>query len=182
MTENITKQTNQGDIIIQLYGNMPITAGNFQKLVQGINREVVTTEEKIERDHLFKSRELLSDRKQQLRWEGCKALGNIMDPAAAKVFVNALSDESVEVRWLAAEGLIALEKKALGPLLQILETKFESPFVREGAHHILHALERRKLLTKYTLAVLDSLRYLEPKSSVAWAAHSALDSIAKTDR
>src|SRR5208283_1637818 len=70
--------------------------------------------------------ELLSDRKQHLRWEGCKALGEIMDPAAAPALVDALSDESVEVRWLAAEELLALEKKALVPLLKILETEFES--------------------------------------------------------
>jgi peptidylprolyl isomerase len=35
--ENVTKiklQTNQGDIVINLYSDMPITAGNFEKLVR----------------------------------------------------------------------------------------------------------------------------------------------------
>lgn len=125
---------------------------------------------------------LLSDRKQHLRWEACKALGSIADPAAATALVNSLSDESVEVRWLAAEGLIALKAKALVPLFQCLETKFESPYVREGAHHILHALEVQKLLTKNSKLVLDALRSLEPKSSVAWAAHKALESNPKSRR
>lgn len=126
--------------------------------------------------------ELLSDKKEHVRWEACKTIGSIMDPTAAGALVHALSDESVEVRWLAAEGLIALEKKALVPLLKILETEFESPFVREGAHHILHALERQNLLSKDSIMVLDSLRYLEPKISVAVAAGKALQSNLKSSR
>ncbi|MGA7161811.1 MAG: HEAT repeat domain-containing protein [Bacteroidota bacterium] len=124
---------------------------------------------------------LLSDRKQHMRWEGCKALGEMMDSTSAAVLVKALTDESVEVRWLAAEGLIALEKKALVPLLKILETDFESPYVREGAHHVLHALERQHLLSKDSIAVLDTLRYLEPKISVALAARKALQSNLTSD-
>ncbi|MGA9408383.1 MAG: HEAT repeat domain-containing protein [Bacteroidota bacterium] len=124
--------------------------------------------------------ELLSDRKQHVRWEGCKALGEMMDPTSAPGLVKALTDESVEVRWLAAEGLIALEKKALVPLLKILETDFESPYVREGAHHVLHALEREHLLSKDSIAVLEALRYLEPKVSVALAASKALQSNSKS--
>jgi HEAT repeat protein len=125
--------------------------------------------------------DMLSDRVQHVRWEACKALGNITDSTAATALVDALSDESVEVRWLAAEGLIALQERALVPLLQILETKFDSPYVREGAHHILHSLEMKNLLSKDSKAVLDALRSLEPKISVAWASQKALRSNAKAD-
>lgn len=34
MNTKIKLETNQGDIIIELYGDMPITAGNFKKLVE----------------------------------------------------------------------------------------------------------------------------------------------------
>ncbi|HLF53704.1 MAG TPA: peptidylprolyl isomerase [Candidatus Nanoarchaeia archaeon] len=32
--KKVLLETNQGDIVIQLYGDMPITAGNFQQLVE----------------------------------------------------------------------------------------------------------------------------------------------------
>jgi hypothetical protein len=88
----------------------------------------------------------------------------------------------MEVRWLAAEGLIALEERALVPLLQALEVDFESPFLRQGAHHVLHALERKKRLNEKTLAVLDTLRFLEPRMEVALAARKALDSHGRSQR
>jgi HEAT repeat protein len=126
--------------------------------------------------------ELLSSRNKHLRWEACKALGHIEDPAAAASLVAALTDDSMEVRWLAAEGLIALEDRALIPLLQALEVDFESPFLRQGAHHVLHALERKRRLNEKTLAVLDTIRFLEPKLEVAVAARKALDSLGRMQR
>jgi HEAT repeat protein len=126
--------------------------------------------------------ELLSSRNKRVRWEACKALGHIRYPAAAAPLVSALTDDSMEVRWLAAEGLIALEERALVPLLQTLEVDFESPFLRQGAHHVLHALERKKKLNENTLAVLDTLRFLEPKMQVALAARQALDSLGSSQR
>jgi hypothetical protein len=126
--------------------------------------------------------ELLSNRNKRVRWEACKALGHIKYPAAAAPLVSALTDDSMEVRWLAAEGLIALEEKALVPLLQTLEVDFESPFLRQGAHHVLHALERKRRLNEKTLAVLDTIRFLEPKTEVAVAARMALDSLKRENR
>ena len=122
--------------------------------------------------------DLLQDRVEHVRWEACKALGSIKDPQAAPALVEALRDDSVEVQWLAAEALIALGKKALTPLLESLERDFESPSLRQGAHHILHALEREKLLNKDTVAVVDSLRSMEPEVEIAVAARKALASLA----
>ncbi|MFH1521373.1 MAG: peptidylprolyl isomerase [archaeon] len=34
MNAKIKLETNQGDIVIELYGDMPVTAGNFKKLVE----------------------------------------------------------------------------------------------------------------------------------------------------
>jgi len=124
---------------------------------------------------------LLSNRKQHLRWEGCKAIGSIVDPVASSELVKVLRDDSEEIRWLAAEGLIALKEQALAPLLRILETEFESPYIRLGAHHILDAFEKQHLLSKDMKAVLDALRFPEPKISVALAARKALQSNRTSD-
>src|SRR5271169_1159286 len=126
--------------------------------------------------------ELLSHPREQSRWEACKALGAIGDVAACKSFVIALRDESLGIRWLAAEGLVAIGKSSLVPLMEALIVHFDSIFLREGAHHVLHDLEIMNLLDVKTKAVLDALRYLQPESPVAWAAHEALVHLRKTKR
>ena len=120
---------------------------------------------------------LLSDKNEHMRWEACKALGSIKDPEAAGSLVGALSDRGMEIRWLAAEGLIDLGRSSVIPLLDALELQFDSLFLRQGAHHVLHALQRQRLLDESTLAVLDSLRSLGPRMAVALAAKKALDSL-----
>jgi hypothetical protein len=89
--------------------------------------------------------------------------------------VNALIDDSMELRWLAPERLIPLEGKAPAPLLQALEVDFESPFLQQGGHHVLRALERKRKLNEKILAVVDTPRFPEPKMEVALAAQKALD-------
>lgn len=121
--------------------------------------------------------DLLTHENDLLRWEACKALGSISDPETAAPLVHALSDTSMEIRWLAGEALIALGEDAVCDVLRALETNFNSVFLREGAHHVLHALERQKLLDKKTLDVLDTLRYLQPSISVGVAAKEALESL-----
>ena len=120
---------------------------------------------------------LLSDKNEHMRWEACKALGSIKDPEAAGSLVDALSDRGMEIRWLAAEGLIDLGRSSVIPLLDALELQFDSLFLRQGAHHVLHALQRQRLLDASTLAVLDSLRSLGPRMAVALAAKKALESL-----
>jgi HEAT repeat protein len=125
--------------------------------------------------------ELLSHPEPLLRWEACKTLDGIKDPTAIAPLVTALDDEKMQVRWVAAEALIALKTKAIIPLLHALENEFDSSYMRQGAHHILHALERDDLLNKKTIEVLDALRFLEPRVSVATAARRALNSLEKLD-
>jgi HEAT repeat protein len=123
--------------------------------------------------------EALKDKHQQVRWEAAKALGSIQDPTAAPALTEALMDECTEVRWLAAEGLIALREEAVVPLLHAMEKHFDSIWLRHGAHHVLHALERYDLLDEKTLQVLDALRSIQPAVTVPWAAHAALESLNK---
>lgn len=122
---------------------------------------------------------LLIHKRHLLRWEACRALAGIKDPSATTPLVLSLDDETHEVRWVAAEALIALKGKALQPLLEALIKNYDSVYLRQGAHHILHALERARLLNKETTAVLNAIRFIEPRISVAIAARKALNSLDK---
>jgi hypothetical protein len=83
---------------------------------------------------------------------------------------------------LAAEALIGLGPKALVLLLQALEKQFDLAFLRQGGHHVLHALERKRGPNQKTLAILDSLRSLSPESPAAMAACEALTSLSGSKR
>ena len=123
---------------------------------------------------------MLRDSDDHVRWEACKALGSIGDAGTARALVEALTDKSIEVRWLAAEALIALEEKAVPPLLRGLQVKFNSPYFRQSAHHVLYALERKKKLHAKVTNVLDALRPMEPRITAAVAAKAALDSLRRS--
>lgn len=99
----------------------------------------------------------LHDGDENARWEAAKALGEMAEPAAAEDLVEALEDEAFSVRWLAAEGLIALEYDSLEPLLQALEKKPDSVWLRESTHHVLKTLDQKGFhhFTGRLLASLD---------------------------
>jgi HEAT repeat protein len=113
----------------------------------------------------------------QLRWEATKALIEIRDPSAGDALVGRLSDENMEVRWLAAEALIALRSDALIPLLRALQRNFDSVFLREGARHIFRALNHENLLNETTTRLLRGLLSHEPPVYIALTAHAALTSL-----
>ncbi len=124
---------------------------------------------------------LLSDKKELMRWEACKALASIKDPRAIGPLVDALRDRSMDIRWLAGKGLIALGTRSIIPLLQALKLGFDSVPLREGAHHVLNALQRQRLLNASTVGVLDTLKSLGGGrgGALAVAAERALDSLRK---
>jgi len=119
----------------------------------------------------------LKDPKTHRRWEATKALRSIADPAAAADLVDRLMDESDEIRWLAAEALIALQGAAVVPLLNALVQHFNSVWLRQGAHHVLHTLERNHMLDESLQQVLDALRSIEPEMTAPWAAERALENL-----
>ena len=119
----------------------------------------------------------LADKKAQVRWEVARALGAIQDPEAGPALVQALMDVSFEIRWLAAEALIALEEKAIVPLLKALMDQSDSVDLRQGAHHVLHALERSHKLNEPTVAVLEAIRSMESEITIPGAAFDALQSL-----
>jgi HEAT repeat protein len=80
---------------------------------------------------------LTKDHQSFVRWEALKTLTEIADPTSAPVFIAALADENMGIRWLAAEGLIALNKEGLKEILKSLELQKLHVFLRQGAHHVL---------------------------------------------
>jgi len=119
----------------------------------------------------------LSSQEENVRWEAAKALSHIKDPATAPALAKALMDERFEVQWLAAEALIALGQDAVVPILRELTSSYGSLYLRQGAHHVLHALERKRMLEPRVQRVIDELRSLEPLEPFPITAKRALDSL-----
>lgn len=87
---------------------------------------------------------LLSDRRKYVRWDAAKCLAEIADPEAAPALVCALEDKDSGVRWVAAEGLIAMGDASLKATLEAIVERPDSLWLREGVHHVLHELCRRR--------------------------------------
>ena len=120
------------------------------------------------------------DAEECVHWEAAKALSDIGDPLAAPTLIDILGqDEHFGVRWLAAEGLIALERDGLVPLLNALIQRSDSAWLREGAHHVLRILAGRGLYAQVA-PVLTALEYIEPAVQVPPAARAALDALSRT--
>jgi len=117
----------------------------------------------------------LSNPDREVRWEVVKALGSINDRNSALPLVDRLMDDDTGVRWAAMEALISLNLTALPPLIQALVNHFDSARLREGARHILHNLQDKRLLSKTQIKVLEALQGVEPEVEVAWAAERALE-------
>jgi HEAT repeat protein len=120
---------------------------------------------------------VLQEEEDSLRWEAVKALRDLGDPRAAPLFIRLLlEDPNPGVRWLAAEGLLRLDETGLRALLEALVHHSDSPWLREGARHVLKALAARGHRTEL-LPVLEAMDGLEPALTVPPAAQRALDSI-----
>jgi HEAT repeat protein len=122
--------------------------------------------------------EALASKKELVRWEAAKAIGQIDDPATTQALVKTLEDDMFDVRWLAAEGLIAIGCEVLVPLLQVLVEHPDSLWLREGAHHVLHDIEKARL-EEILQPVLAALEDVEPSLEVSYAAEKALEALAK---
>ena len=103
-----------------------------------------------------------------------RRLCGIADPLAASALVNALDDRDGDVRWLAAEGLAALGREGLQPLLAALLQRAESCWFCEGAHHVCHTLVKRRKLAPILRPVLAALKESEPGVAAPPAAYTAL--------
>jgi len=122
--------------------------------------------------------EALSAPHENTRWEAAEALCDLHAPEAAPELVKALEDESIDVRWAAAHALIGLGRSALPSLLQALVYRFDSPWLREGAYHILHTLQANRMLHPPEAKVFSYLGGFMPTiERIPWAAEAALASL-----
>ena len=118
----------------------------------------------------------LSSKNQWVRWEAAKALSQIHDPSSVNGLVRALRDKMFDVRWLAAEGLIAIGRKSILPVLKALLDHSDSVWMREGAHHVIHDFCRGDM--RHILQpVLEALEDLETSVKVPFIAQKTLDAI-----
>ena len=122
--------------------------------------------------------EALSSKKQWVRWEAAKALSQIHDPSSINGLISALRDEMFDVRWLAAEGLIAIGSKSLIPLLQALIDYPDSVWIMEGAHHVLHDIEKGDL-EEVLQPVLSGLEDITGAIEVPFIAEAVLNKMQK---
>lgn len=124
--------------------------------------------------------EALTDPNGHRRWEAAKTLGQLRDPSAATALVRAMEDQDFGVRWLAAEGLIALGRAGLVPVLQALAKHSDSVWLREGAHHVCRMLLDQGLhdLVTPVLAALDGV---EPVLEAPRAAQAVLKALTHGD-
>lgn len=120
--------------------------------------------------------EVLRNGNGRARWEATIALRAIRDPESAPALVRALDDEMVEVRWEAAEGIIALGHHGLVALLHGLIAGSGSTRVRESAHRILSAMARGKD-APVVQPVLEALEGPAPIAAPPIAAFAALNAL-----
>ena len=120
--------------------------------------------------------EALSSKNQWVRWEAAKALSQIHDTASINGLINALRDEMFDVRWLAAEGLIAIGRKSLKPILQALVELPDSIWMMEGAHHVLHEIEKGDL-EEVLEPVVKGLEHIDGAIEVPFIAEAALNKL-----
>jgi HEAT repeat protein len=115
----------------------------------------------------------LSSKDAWKRWEAAKALGQIGDPEATNILINALEDDVFDVRWLASEALITIGRPALAPLMRRLSEKADSQWIREGAHHVLHGIVLEDL-REALIPVRNALEDPEASLEVPFAAEKVL--------
>jgi HEAT repeat protein len=112
------------------------------------------------------------------RWEAVSVLGDIGDPLAAPTLVRALEDQASSVRWLAAEGLVALERGGVRALLEALVERGDSFWLRRGAHHVLQRLVREQAMDDMA-PVLERLDSVDPQAGASVAALAALNAMTR---
>lgn len=120
----------------------------------------------------------------QVRLEAVRALGDICDSETAPALTDMLMDQDTGVRWAAMESLINIGRDALRPILEKFIKDFESLWLREGVHHILHVLKDRHELNEREITLFKKLdEQCIPgfesswTSAQAWAAENALEAL-----
>jgi HEAT repeat protein len=115
----------------------------------------------------------LRDPVDRVCWEAAKTLGVIGDPAAANGLAETLSHPNHDVRWVAADALVALDRDGLKQVLMSLLTKANSVEVRSSAHHVLARFAAHKS-GDFLKPLLEKFNAYEPAVAIPPAALRAL--------
>lgn len=141
MNDNEASLSNDSSVQ-ELIKQLDSESGNVRKnaraaLVQ-LGKEVIPT--------LVKH---LSCPKRKTHWEILKTIEEIKDPEAIPFLIDALDEESGDLRWIASIGLIHLGFQVVKPLLLSLTKKKDiSVFVLAGAHHVFYELYKKRKIPK----------------------------------
>lgn len=121
--------------------------------------------------------QMASQNKSDHRWKAASILGDIRDPSAISTLINLLIDETVEVRWRAAESLIKMGRETVVPLFQELlkKDRFGSMWFLDGVHHILRKLDDEGYLGPPSQAVLKAFDDPVKEIAIPEAAEKALE-------
>ena len=123
----------------------------------------------------------LTAKDQQTRWEAAKTLVEIADPASIPALIKTLEDDIFDVRWLAAEALIAIGPDCITQLLQRLAESTKESFLHESAHHVIKYILRDNPkaieLNDILKPVVNALEGPTPRLETPGAAQTALEKL-----
>jgi len=105
---------------------------------------------------------LLNSENGSLRMEAATIVELIADKRSIPFLIILLDDKEFEIRWIAAEGLVKVGRRAILPLLKAIPDGKSSFIFNKGAHHVLLSLlnENEKNKLKSLLLSLDDAQEL----------------------
>ena len=98
---------------------------------------------------------LLNSENALLRMEAAKIVELIADRRSIPFLINLLDDKEFEIRWIAAEGLIKIGRRAILPLLKSIRDGKSTFIFNKGAHHVLLSLLKEDEKNKLTTLLLS---------------------------
>jgi HEAT repeat protein len=132
----------------------------------------------------------------RLRWYAAHTVATMRNPLAAPVLVEELTNPDLDVRWLAAEGLIALGQDGLPDLLRAMIKRPTATRLLQGGQHVIRDLVRGRVhpgeekyvaihdlsyaLKEKLIPVLQALEEAEPVLRLPAVAQAALDYLRST--
>ena len=102
---------------------------------------------------------LIKSENTDLRLEASKIIELISDRKSIPVLLELLDDNTFDIRWIAAEGLIKIGRRSIRPLLTAVRDRKNSIVFNEGAHHVLQSLLNEKEKKKEITLLLSLENY-----------------------
>lgn len=122
--------------------------------------------------------ESLADDDPHVRSAVAQVLAVIAEPSTAPALAARLGDEVAPVRWIAAEGLVALGKAGLAAALRTLaDVEAMSPQLKAAVRHILLKLRDDARLGEVVKPVIAAMHNFEVDEMILVEAHKALSKL-----